>query len=82
MFVVASDRGTEVVMRSMLVVLVMMACVAVICETAGISNQHRRNANVTMNVTEWIRGLTINKRYVIPTNEQKHGRTVSIEKTL
>jgi len=46
--------------------LVMIACVAVICETAAISKHHRAAA---ADLTRWLNLGFINRRYIIPTKQ-------------
>jgi len=72
-------RRKQSVMRSSLAVLVVVACIAVVCESAAVSKQQRDTAADDM--TEWLSELSsrsigsFSKQLAV---EQKHKRAVSV----
>ena len=67
-------------------VLVVVLCVAAVCESAAISKQQRDTAADQM--TRWLHGLAMKTRYIVPTTKrlvhsaQKRRRAVSINAML
>ena len=75
-------------MRAVVVLLLMMiVCAGVICESAAVAKQQRDVRPAAENLARWIPGFANNKRFIIPsikhlTSEQKHRRTVSMKTAL
>ena len=69
-------------MRSSVVVLVVIVCVAVVCESAAISKQ-QRDGTADDDATKWLHGLVMKTRHINPwtrrlePTEQKRRREVS-----
>jgi len=66
-----TELNRETAMKWMIVLVLMIACVALICDAAAISLHHVTRAADADRVTTWLQGLLMDKRSIIPPSQDK-----------